>query len=473
MSTETRHRSPARWTPEPDPDRKNLENVLAFAYGMQMGHLRRMSEDLTQLARQAKLATMAAGAAIAVEHQHHIECIARSGDAAPQIGTRPAANTGLAGECLRTGLPQLCGDTETHPFVDRLHSRSWGMRSIVYVPVFRGTKAEGVVGVFADRPNHFTPHDVRVLQMIAGEVGRTLKWAPAAGANAERVAEGPSVSKEIALEAPIELPARSTAQALMIAKASAPQTPDTLVEEFVEDARPLFEPDMTTSLEPDQGTSIELEASTDYDWKRLPDEDSNYPAKATSYLFAEEHPVRRRVTIATITAAIVCAILGIWWAVPKWTADNNLEPTADYIARTQQRSSGNESSRATGLPSSPTLRPSGAELVFVRDIRTQVTSGHVFVTVHLSGPVQFQTSGTLDRIFVDLHGVQLSPLLKATKVDPAGPIAQFRLTPENEPDVIRLAMVLDAPCTFLVSVTSDPQAIVLDVQPQRGIRPTR
>jgi hypothetical protein len=179
------------------------------------------------------------------------------------------------------------------------------------------------------------------------------------------------------------------------------------------------------------------------------------------------------MTIATITAAIVSAILGIWWAVPKWTADNNLEPTADYIARTQQRSPGNDSSRAAGLSSSPTLRTSGAELVFVRDIRTQVTSGHVFVTVHLSGPVQFQTSGTLDRIFVDLHGVQLSPLLKATKVDPAGPIAQFRLTPENEPDVIRLAMVLDAPCTFLVSVTSDPQAIVLDVQPQRGIRPTR
>ncbi len=474
MSTDTRHRSTARWTPEPDPDRKSLENVLAFAYGMQMGHLRRMSEDLTQLARQAKLATMAAGAAIAVEHQHHIECIARSGDAAPQIGTRPAANTGLAGECLRTGLPQLCGDTETHPFVDRLHSRSWGMRSIVYVPVFRGSKAEGVVGVFADRPNHFTPHDVRVLQMIAGEVGRTLKWVPAPMSGlAGEATEAPSAAKGSALQPSIEIPARSMAQALMIAKASAPQTPDTLVEELAEDARPLFEPDLTTSLEPDEDASIEPSQTDDFDWTRPPDEDLNYPARATSYLFAEEHPVRRRVTIATITAAIVCAILGVWWAVPKWTADNNLEPTADYIAKTQQRSSQTDSSRTASLPSSPTIRPSGAELVFVRDIRTQVTSGHVFVTVHLSGPVQFQTSGTLDRIFVDLHGVQLSPLLKATRVDPAGPIAQFRLTPANEPDVIRLAMVLDAPCTFLVSVTSDPQAIVLDVQPQRGIRPTR
>lgn len=176
MSLETRHRSTARWIPDADPDRKNLESLFAFAYGMQMGQLRRISEELTQLARQAKLATMAAGAAIAVEHQHRIECIARSGDAAPQLGSRPAANIGLSGECLRTAQPQFCGDTETHPFVDRMHSRTFGVRSIVYVPVFRGNKPEGVVGVFADKPNHFTPHDVRVLQLIAREVTRTLKW---------------------------------------------------------------------------------------------------------------------------------------------------------------------------------------------------------------------------------------------------------------------------------------------------------
>jgi hypothetical protein len=112
-------------------------------------------------------------------------------------------------------------------------------------------------------------------------------------------------------------------------------------------------------------------------------------------------------------------------------------------------------------------------LVFVRDVRTQVNGGHVFVTIHLSGPVQFQTQQIPERIYVDLHGVQLSPLLKATRVDPAGPIAQFRLAPGSEPDVIRMTMVLDAPCTFLVSVTSDPQAIILDVQPQRGVIPSR
>jgi hypothetical protein len=127
-------------------------------------------------------------------------------------------------------------------------------------------------------------------------------------------------------------------------------------------------------------------------------------------------------------------------------------------------------STAPGLRSAADTAP---ELTFVRDVRTQVNSGHVFVTIHLSGPVQFQTQQIPERIYIDLHRVQLSPLLKSTRVDPAGPIAQFKFSPTNDPDVVRLAMVLDAPCTFLVSVTSDPQAIVLDVQPQRGIRPAR
>jgi hypothetical protein len=424
---------------------------------------------------------MATGAAIAVEHQHRIECIARSGEAAPQLGSRPAANIGLAGECLRTAQAQFCGDTETHPFVDRMHSRTFGVRSIVYVPVFRGIKSEGVIGVFADKPNHFTPHDVRVLQMIAREVTKTLKWELAAevappepppiAAPRESVKPEPAVS--------------SMAQAIMVATAAAapaveakvpvaspaveviPIETATVESILIEEPRPLFEPELTIS-----------ETEQDFDWKRQ-SEDSIYPAKSGNYLFSEEHPVRRLVSIIVATSAIVMVILGVWWAVPRWTADTNIEPTADYINRTQQPATHPvaETTRPMPLPATtPGLKPAVdniPNLIFVRDVRTQVMSGHVFVTIHLSGPVQFQTQQIPERIYVDLHGVQLSPLLKSTRVEPAGPIAQFKFAPTNDPDVVRLAMVLDAPCTFLVSVTSDPQAIVLDVQPQRGIRPSR
>lgn len=505
MSIETKHRGTKRWIPEADPDRKNLERVLAFAYGMQMGHLRRIADELTQLARQARLATMAAGAAIAVEHQHRIECIARSGEAAPQLGSRPAANIGLAGECLRTALPQFCGDTETHPFVDRMHSRTFGVRSIVYVPVFRGVSPEGVIGVFADKPNHFTPHDVRVLQMMAREVTRTLKWelspevepepleVPRDRTLEETLGAGEAIGFKPAPEKPVpvipiqselEKPVVSLGEALLATGAARAIDKQ---EYLPDEIRPLFEPDLTVSLEPPaevgaegptsaqdahprsvESSMTETEgAAADFDWAR---QDVSYPARATSYLFAEDHPLRRMATIVTLAVLGVAAILAVWWAVPRLTADNNIEPTADYIAG---KTTTHNPSAPPGRVISGELKPAGADLTFLRDIRTQVTPGHVFVTIHLSAPVQFQTQHDADHIYVDLHGVQLSPLMKATTVSPAGPIAQFKLTAAGDPDVIRLSMLLDAPCTFLESITSDPQAIVLDVQPQKGIRPGR
>lgn len=477
MSIETKHRGTKRWIPEADPDRKNLERVLAFAYGMQMGHLRRIADELTQLARQVRLATMASGAAIAVEHQHRIECIARSGEAAPQLGSRPAANIGLAGECLRTALPQFCGDTETHPFVDRMHSRTFGLRSIVYVPVFRGVKPEGVIGVFADKPNHFTPHDVRVLQMMAREVTRTLKWElspeveprpleiPREAVLAETsFPEKPAGVMPVPEKVAPAEPVGSLGGAL-IATGAAPALDKSL--ELPDEERPLFEPDLTTSLEPVEAVVVEPETTQNFDWART---EASYPAKATSYLFSEEHPARRMASIIVLTTLGVLALLTVWWAVPRFTSDTNIEPTADYIAGKQPF---HKSGAAPGNLISGEVKAASTDLVFLRDIRSQVTPGHVFVTIYLSAPVPFQTQPAADHIYVDLHGVQLSPLMKATTVDPAGPIAQFKLTPTGEPGVIRLGMLLDAPCTFLVSVTNDPQAIVLDVQPQKGIRPGR
>ncbi len=500
LSVETQHRGTKRWLPEADPGRKNLEGVLAFAYGMQMGHLRRIADELTQLARQARLATMASGAAIAVEHQHRIECIARSGEAAPQLGSRPAANIGLAGECLRTALPQFCGDTEIHPFVDRMHSRTFGVRSIVYVPVFRGVKPEGVIGVFADKPNHFTPHDVRVLQIMAREVTRTLKWElapevepkPAEAPRDAVLAEPRVPEKTLEVEAiepaaldPVapEKPVGSLGAALL-ATGAAPTLDKSL--ESAAASVSSFEPDLTVSLEPPaeevfagagEPTAQEVakiwgpeapawggEAAADFDWARR--EDRSYPAKATGYLFAEDHPARRMATIFTLVALAVGVILAVWWAVPRLTASRNIEPTADYIAG---------KARTNAVPGELLSGEVGtsASLAFVRDIRTQVSPGHVFVTIYLSEPVEHKSLATGDHIYVDLRGVQLSPLLKATRIDPAGPIAQFKFEPTADPGAIRLGMLLDAPCTFLESVTTDPQAIIIDVQPQKGIRPGR
>lgn len=467
MITESRHRMRTRWVPEADPDRKNLETLFAFAYGMQMGQLRRISEELSQLAQQAQTATAAAGAAIAVEHQHRIECIARSGDAAPQLGSRPAANIGLSGECLRTGTPQFCVDTETHPFVDRMHSRSVGLRSIVYVPVFRGDKPEGVVGVFATKPNHFTQQDVRLLQMIACEVTRTLKWEKAPEVTPP--VQAPEAAS--AAEAPVAPPIEEQLEqpAAPIAAASSEGTAVALaLEPTLAPAEPAPDAELEKSesqVEPNP-VADESQPPTLLHWDLTSDDDLG------------ARPFRRLAIIAATTMVVVAGALWLWYMVPRWTADRALEPTADYIARTQKAAATAPpapSNNAAPVTSDLSAEKPGVSvapgLIFLRDVRTQINDGHVFVSVHLSNAVQFQTHQIPDRIYVDLHGVQLSPLLKATKIDPAGPIAQFKLSGTSEPGVVRLTMVLDAPCTYLVSVTSDPHVIILDVQPQKGVRP--
>jgi hypothetical protein len=311
--------------------------------------------------------------------------------------------------------------------------------------------------------------------MMAREVTRSLKWelSPEVEPKPLEIPRDAALSETSFVETPAEAlpvpekPVGSLGEAL-IATGAAPTFDKSI--ELPDEERPLFEPDLTTSLEPVEAVVTEPETTEDFDWARPPEEEASYPARATSYLFSEEHPGRRLASIIALTIVVVLTLLTVWWAVPRFTSGTNIEPTADYIAGKQLA---HKSGATAGGLISGEVKAASAGLVFVRDIRTQVTPGHVFVTIYLSAPVQFQTQPAPDHIYVDLHGVQLSPLMKATTVDPAGPIAQFKLTPTDEPGVIRLGMLLDAPCTFLVSVTNDPQAIVLDVQPQKGIRPGR
>jgi hypothetical protein len=105
-------------------------------------------------------------------------------------------------------------------------------------------------------------------------------------------------------------------------------------------------------------------------------------------------------------------------------------------------------------------------------VKTQITGTHTFVSVYLSGPAQFQAHELInpDRIHIDLHNVEVSPEMKNARIAGVGPVAEFRFS-KSEENVARLVMVLDAPCTYLVSVTSDPYVIVFDVQPLRMPRP--
>lgn len=515
-----------------EPDRRSLQTLFAFAYGMQVGRMRRIAAELQKLAQQAQLATMASGAAIAIAAQNQIECIARSGGAAPQLGSKPEATVGLSGECIRTGIPQFCADTETHPFVDRMHSRTFGVRSIVYVPLFRGVQPAGVIGVFSDKPGHFTQHDLRVLQLIGREVTKALKWEPNPNATFAPVsttvipaeAQGPTAAAMPTLEVSrasevtfsasgpellIEvLPQMEEQHAELLATAAEIvatgtvekagetekiSTGDDLVEDSVEPSLEAADAELAPEArvieaepEPAHAESLFPEANR-REW--ADPEDMEYPASVPSFFFLQERNVPRW---AIIGGAVALLALFVWAGVraaPRWfskpepsqmvygppqvTTDTNTS-TADGA----QPEPGLTAPLAT-VPGVPTVsRPEQSianaqgTATYVKTVKTQITGTHTFISIYLSGPAQFQAHELTnpDRIYLDLHGVEVSPDLKDVKIAGVGPVADFRFS-KSEQDVARLVMVLDAPCTYLVSVTSDPYVIVLDVQPLRMPRP--
>ncbi len=110
--------------------------------------------------------TSATAAAIALVDGSEIVCRASGGNA-PSIGARVDPDSGLSGECLRTGDIVRCEDTETDPRADRLVCRSLELRSIVIVPVRHQGRPGGVLEVFSSRPYAFESGDEKVLGQLA------------------------------------------------------------------------------------------------------------------------------------------------------------------------------------------------------------------------------------------------------------------------------------------------------------------
>ena len=111
--------------------------------------------------------TGASGAALAMWKEGAMVCRARSGTTAPVLGARLSTDTGISGECLRTGKIQHCSDTENDPLVDVEVCRTLGLRSIAVFPI-RGWRAiNGILEVFATRQAAFAEGHLALLQQLA------------------------------------------------------------------------------------------------------------------------------------------------------------------------------------------------------------------------------------------------------------------------------------------------------------------
>ncbi len=153
---------------------------------------------LNQVVEQARKATGATGAAIALARDGAMVCRATAGANAPDLGVRVETESGLSGACLKSGEVQQCSDTEADERVDTEACRRLGVRSMLILPVGEGQKPFGILEVLSARPHGFEDRDIDVLkpltQRIAvnkrrAEEGTTANFANGQRIGAERLKE--------------------------------------------------------------------------------------------------------------------------------------------------------------------------------------------------------------------------------------------------------------------------------------------
>lgn len=131
--------------------------------------------------------THASGAAIGIAEAGEMVCRASAG-LAPEVGVQIASDTGITGECIRSGQTIYCEDTELDPRVDREACWALDLRSSLLVPVMQGQNVAGVLELFSPNPAAFGPDHRWLAQRLAvltAQLARDEAMASAASPQVE------------------------------------------------------------------------------------------------------------------------------------------------------------------------------------------------------------------------------------------------------------------------------------------------
>ncbi len=159
--------------PEIDPNASlsSLRDLIA-------GGDRRLEPILGIITDVALRVAGATGAALAMWKDGAMVCRARSGTTAPALGVQLIADTGISGECLRSGKIQHCVDTENDPLVDVEVCRNLGLRSIAVLPIQGWRGVNGILEVFSTAPAAFSDQHIDVLVQLAALAERARASQP-------------------------------------------------------------------------------------------------------------------------------------------------------------------------------------------------------------------------------------------------------------------------------------------------------
>jgi TonB family protein len=132
---------------------------------------------LNEIVEQACLGTGATGAAIVLPRDGKMVCRASSGLTAPQLGAELDTASGLSGECIKSCRTQRCDDVLVDPRADIEASRRLGVRSVMVMPLQRGTELLGVFELFSSQAFAFGDRDEGTLEALADRILSNLDRA--------------------------------------------------------------------------------------------------------------------------------------------------------------------------------------------------------------------------------------------------------------------------------------------------------
>ena len=123
---------------------------------------------LGAIAVAAHSLTGATGAAVAMPRDGAVVCVGRSGETAPELGAQLDVDSGISGECMRTGVIMRCDDASRDFHVDAAVCRQLGLQSIAVVPLRGQYGRVGVLEAFSTESYAFTEEKMEILGRLAG-----------------------------------------------------------------------------------------------------------------------------------------------------------------------------------------------------------------------------------------------------------------------------------------------------------------
>ena len=132
-----------------------------------------LAHGLQMIVELVQMLTRADGAALALRDGDQMVCRATIG-CAPDLGVTLRSDSGLSGECMRTGLTVRSDDTSKDQRVDAEACRILNVGSIAVTPIFRDDVTYGILEILGHRPNAFTHIDIALLPQMAELVSRLV-----------------------------------------------------------------------------------------------------------------------------------------------------------------------------------------------------------------------------------------------------------------------------------------------------------